>query len=486
MTRIDAHAHVLPPAYVEALGGVPVLPAPLEGLEAMMERHEIDAAVISTGPPGAFLGDPARARELARIANEGIADVVRGAPDRFAGLALLPLPDVDGAVDEIADALDRLSLDGVMLLTHVGATYLGDAAWDPVLAELDRRGAYVFVHPTLPPYAPPLATTRCGCTSSRSRRCGRSPSSSTPARWSAIPGSASSSPTSAARRRSSRIASPRWPSASPAAAAAAPAGALEYLRRLYYDTGLSNNAPALAATREVTELGHIVFGTDWPYAALPDGADPAPDLDVLGPGGRRGGGGGEHREAGAAARRRARLNRAMPALVVLGARNLGGAILDRFLADGWKATAIVRSAETAEAVEARGARAIRADVTDPSQLRDALAAAGPVDCLVNAVSVARLDPDGAMGRRAAGRGHARALPRLGRAKSPSRGSCSSARARGCSWRRTARPRSCRSPTAHRARPRPAWARGRPAGTACARSRSPPPTSCASTESTWRS
>ncbi len=83
----------------------------------------------------------------------------------------------------------------------------------------------------------------------------------------------------------------------------------------------------------------------------------------------------------------------MPALVVLGARKLGGAILDRFLADGWEATAIVRSAETAEAVESRGARAVRADVTDPAQLRDALAAAGPVDCLVNAVSVARFDPE---------------------------------------------------------------------------------------------
>ena len=165
----------------------------------------------------------------------------------------------------------------------------------------------------------------------------------------------------------------------PAAAAAAPAGALEYLRRLYYDTGLSNNAPALAATREVTELGRIVFGTDWPYAALPTVPTLRPtstcSARAAGPRWRR-----RTSRARAAARRRARLNRTMPALVVLGARNLGGAILDRFLADGWEATAIVRSAETAEAVEARGAHAIRADVTDPSQLHDALAAAGPVDC----------------------------------------------------------------------------------------------------------
>jgi predicted TIM-barrel fold metal-dependent hydrolase len=73
----------------------------------------------------------------------------------------------------------------------------------------------------------------------------------------------------------------------PEQAAAAPAGALEYLRRVYYDTGLANNAPALVATREVTSLDHVVFGTDWPYAALPaGGGDPAPGLDALGAHGR--------------------------------------------------------------------------------------------------------------------------------------------------------------------------------------------------------
>ena len=83
----------------------------------------------------------------------------------------------------------------------------------------------------------------------------------------------------------------------------------------------------------------------------------------------------------------------MPHLVVLGARNLGGAILDRFLADGWQATAITRSADTLAAVEARGALGIEADVTEPEQLRAALESAGQIDCLVNAVSVARFDPE---------------------------------------------------------------------------------------------
>jgi predicted TIM-barrel fold metal-dependent hydrolase len=47
---------------------------------------------------------------------------------------------------------------------------------------------------------------------------------------------------------------------------------------------LADNAPALAATLELTPVDHVVFGTDWPYLALPDGDDPAPALQALGAG----------------------------------------------------------------------------------------------------------------------------------------------------------------------------------------------------------
>jgi 6-methylsalicylate decarboxylase len=286
MTRIDMHAHVIPPAYREGLGGVPLPPAHMEDLTATMARYAIDAAVISTGPPGAFLGDQARANELARTGNEEIAAIVRGAPDTFAGLAMLPLPDVDAALAELAHALDVLELDGVMLLSSTAGTYLGDPAWDAIYAELDRRGAYVFVHPGFPPQGPaipehpvwlyefPFETTRAIAQLIYSGTLERHPSIRF--QFAHLGGAA---PFLAHRIASLEEREPRLTTA-------APAGALEYLRRQFYDTGLTNNSPALAATREVAGIDRIVFGTDWPYVSFPEGDDPAPGLDALGPGDR--------------------------------------------------------------------------------------------------------------------------------------------------------------------------------------------------------
>jgi len=279
--RIDAHAHVHPPAYREALGDVPMPPMTLGLLEEAMERHEIDAAVVSTGPPGAFLGASADAGDVARRANDGLAEIVAAQPRRFAAVGSLPLPDLDAAIAELDRVYDELSLDGVMLLTNVAGTYLGDSAWEPLFAALEERRAYVFVHPGFLPYAPPLPhpvwlyefpfeTVRAVTNLIYSGTLERHPSIRL--QLAHLGG--------AAPFLAHRIAS--LADREPEAAALAPAGAVAHLARLYYDTGLTNNAPALAATREITSLDHIVFGTDWPYAALPERGDPAPDLDVLG------------------------------------------------------------------------------------------------------------------------------------------------------------------------------------------------------------
>ncbi len=66
-------------------------------------------------------------------------------------MASLPLPDVDAAIAEIVHCSDRLAVTGFALLTNVAGQYLSDPAFEPVLAELDRRRARVFLHPTSPP-----------------------------------------------------------------------------------------------------------------------------------------------------------------------------------------------------------------------------------------------------------------------------------------------------------------------------------------------
>lgn len=287
MRRVDFHLHLLPDEYVRMLPAAAraLLPLPmpsLAALEEMMVRCAIDAAVLSVGPPGAYFGDQQRANEIARAANEELAKVVRGDPHRFAALALLPLPDVGSALAEAVYALDELGLDGVNLPSSVTGTYLGAPSWEPLMDELSRRNAYAYLHPGIPPYAPPLAgrhpvwmyevpfeTTRAVCNLIYSGTLDRHQG----IRWQ-LAHLGGDVPFLADRLAS-------LADREPEKATGAAKGLLAYLAEFYYDTGLSNSAPALAATWEVTPGDHIVFGSDWPYCALPSSSEPFPGLATL-------------------------------------------------------------------------------------------------------------------------------------------------------------------------------------------------------------
>jgi predicted TIM-barrel fold metal-dependent hydrolase len=156
---IDVHAHFVTDSYItsaRAAGhqhpdGMPGWPTwSAEAHLELMNRCGISTALLSMSSPGVHFGDDAAARDLARQVNEDAARVVRGHPGRFGMFASLPLPDVDGSLTEVAYALDTLSADGVILQTNAGGTYLGDPKLEPVFAELGRRNAAVFLHPTSP------------------------------------------------------------------------------------------------------------------------------------------------------------------------------------------------------------------------------------------------------------------------------------------------------------------------------------------------
>ncbi|MFF1720443.1 amidohydrolase family protein [Streptomyces sviceus] len=156
---IDVHAHHLPDFYVQqataaghahpdGMGGWPSWSV-RDHLD-LMDRNGIETAMLSLSSPGVHFGDDKAARLLARRVNEYTAELARDHPGRFGTFASLPLPDLDGALEEINFAYDQLGADGVALLTHTHGVYLGDARLEPVFAELDRRKAVVFLHPTSP------------------------------------------------------------------------------------------------------------------------------------------------------------------------------------------------------------------------------------------------------------------------------------------------------------------------------------------------
>jgi 6-methylsalicylate decarboxylase len=288
MKRIDAHIHHLPDSYREDLARYADLNYPLPPWSRQMtidfmERYRIDAAVMSPSPQGVYFGDQAKAGEIARRSNEETAELVRSDPDRFGGLAVLPLPSVDAALEELVYAFDELALDGVILLSNVDGVYLGDRGLDPLFEELDRRGAYVFLHPnalTVPNPIPgfpvwlfefPFDTTRAVVNLIYGGALERFPR--VKIQLAHLGGTAPF--------LAHRIAS--LSARDPDRAALAPRGALEYLKLFYYDTGLSNNEVAFASTLAAVGSERVVFGSDWPYLELPPAGDPAPGLSFLDP-----------------------------------------------------------------------------------------------------------------------------------------------------------------------------------------------------------
>jgi predicted TIM-barrel fold metal-dependent hydrolase len=146
---IDVHSHPILP-FGE---GAPVGPGrkppdwSVERALSYMEEHDVSACVLSD-PDSANHTTGQEGRDIARRVNETLAGIVSKHPSRFGAVATLPGQDADGAVTEIAYALDILKLDGVSTSTSINDVYLGEPQFNPWFELLNQRGSTLFVHPT--------------------------------------------------------------------------------------------------------------------------------------------------------------------------------------------------------------------------------------------------------------------------------------------------------------------------------------------------
>jgi len=117
-----------------------------------MDKSGVATSILSLASiPGVWFGlDASGMRRMSRLSNEFAAKMVQDHPGRYGLFASLPMPDVDGSLEEIEYAFDTLKADGINLSTSFGDKWPGDPAFRPVFEELNRRKAVVFFHPYAP------------------------------------------------------------------------------------------------------------------------------------------------------------------------------------------------------------------------------------------------------------------------------------------------------------------------------------------------
>jgi predicted TIM-barrel fold metal-dependent hydrolase len=270
---IDVHHHILPDFFWRAtndahgvVGGIAPPPWSKEAMLSYMDDAGTNVVVTSISTPGVHMGDDMAAAALARRCNELGAKLIQERPDRFGGFAALPLPDVDGALRELAYSLDTLKLDGVVLFSNARGIYLGDKRFKPLFDEFERRKAVVFVHPTASPdpsaHSLELPDSLIDFTADTTRAVAQLHYGNTFAHTPNVKyifSHAGGTIPYLATRFGIVDEMNVIPGAEERGTAA------DTLRRLYWDTALSWRQPILRMLRSEVGLEQVLFGSDYPY-----------------------------------------------------------------------------------------------------------------------------------------------------------------------------------------------------------------------------
>jgi len=271
--RIDVHHHIAPPAYIaEARSrklAVPNTPWSAARSIEDMDKAGVAYSVTSLYQPAAAIGDVEFGRRMSRLSNDYAAQLARDRKGRFGTFATIPYADTEGSLREIAYALDTLNVEGFYLMTSYSGKYLGDPGFWPVLEELNRRKAVVYVHPLVAACCSQLSvgtfpavievphdTTRTVTSLLLSGSFARYRD----IKW-LFSHAGGTIPMMAGRIDS-------FYGRRPNLKEFAPDGIEGEFKRLYYDTANATSAPAMAALMKLVPVSQITYGSDYPYFPL--------------------------------------------------------------------------------------------------------------------------------------------------------------------------------------------------------------------------
>lgn len=171
---IDVFCHIVPPKYLAAINekvAAGVLP-PMEPLfnfeiqntvlydmdarfKLMDLNPDVKEVVSVTGQFLETFAPPKEAVELARMANDEVAELVVKYPDRFiAGLAFLPCNDIEGALSEIDRAIKDLKLRGIEIGTDIHGKPLDSPEFMPIYEKMEKYDLPIFIHPSKTSFFP--------------------------------------------------------------------------------------------------------------------------------------------------------------------------------------------------------------------------------------------------------------------------------------------------------------------------------------------
>ncbi|HTR48267.1 MAG TPA: amidohydrolase family protein [Verrucomicrobiae bacterium] len=115
-----------------------------------MDKYGVDMHLLALTSTGVQMMAPDRAAAVAEAGNDRLAAAIQRHPDRFSGLATIPVQDPPRAIKEAERAITKLKLNGIMINSHTNGEYLSERKYWSILEAIESLNVPLYIHPRAP------------------------------------------------------------------------------------------------------------------------------------------------------------------------------------------------------------------------------------------------------------------------------------------------------------------------------------------------